>query len=184
MKIESVKKTLNGYLVNGSMLVPNNNNNIECLEVLEWIKQGGVVEPEFSKEQLLLNSKEKKLAEINQFHSSNEVKTLKIKIGQAQTYIGLTSEYRYLIDEQISLLEIRIKRGEVNPVWNYRNGITLQLNLEQLSNIRIYIGNLVDFNYNVKRNHEIAVLALTNIEAVTNYDFTKNYKLNQVLDFA
>lgn len=128
--------------------------------------------------------KAKKIANLNAFHESDAVKRLTIKIGAAQTYIRLESDYRYLIDEQIGLLELRIKKGEANPVWNYQNGITLPLNLSQLSDVRIYIGSLVDANFNAKRNHEKAINVLNSIEAVNAYDFTANYRLNQILPFS
>lgn len=132
----------------------------------------------------LNQAKQAKIAELNSFHDSPAVKLLTIKVGAAQTCIGLASDYRYLIDEQIGLLELRTKKGEANPIWNYRNGITLSLNLDQLSNVRIYIGSLVDFNFNVRRDHEKAINALSSLDAVTAYDFTANYRINQILNFA
>jgi hypothetical protein len=132
----------------------------------------------------LNQAKQAKINDLNLFHDSPAVKNLIIKSGTAQTYIGLAADYRYLIDEQIGLLELRIKQGEKNPIWSYRNGITLPLTLEQLSGIRVYIGSLVDFNFNARRDHETAIKGLKTVQAVNNYDFTKNYKLNQVLNFA
>jgi len=174
-----IKQTANGYLMNG-FLVPNDPKNSDYQKIQEWIAQGGDIEP-FD---YLSEAKIQKINDLNLFHDSPAVKNLIIKSGTAQTYVGLAADYRYLIDEQIGLLELRIKQGEKNPIWNYRNGITLPLTLEQLSGIRVYIGSLVDFNFNVRRDHETAIKGLKTVQAVNNYDFTKNYKLNQVLNFA
>jgi hypothetical protein len=50
--IETVKQQNNGYLVNGNMSVPNDERNTDCQAVLQWIADGGLVEPEFTAEEL------------------------------------------------------------------------------------------------------------------------------------
>lgn len=47
MKVKSVKRMKNGYLVNGSFFVPNTSDNADWKDIQEWIAGGGSVEPEF-----------------------------------------------------------------------------------------------------------------------------------------
>ena len=51
--INTVKIQSNGYLVNGSMSVPNEPSNRHYQDVQEWIANGGGVEPEFTEEEIL-----------------------------------------------------------------------------------------------------------------------------------
>lgn len=44
MQIETIKQLKNGYLVNGSMSVPNDTKNSDFQKIQKWIAEGGVVE--------------------------------------------------------------------------------------------------------------------------------------------
>lgn len=50
--IESVKAQNNGWLVNGNMSVPNDERNSDCQAVLVYIAEGGIVDDEFTAEEL------------------------------------------------------------------------------------------------------------------------------------
>lgn len=52
MKIESIKKQENGYLVNGNTYVPISEGNKDFLEIKNAISNGFTVEPEFTSEEL------------------------------------------------------------------------------------------------------------------------------------
>lgn len=52
MNIDTVKLQSNGYLVNNTMSVPNDTANSDYQKVQEWIKEGGIVAPEFTEEEL------------------------------------------------------------------------------------------------------------------------------------
>ena len=60
MNIEKIKQIQNGYLVNELIFVPNDPYNTDYQAVQEWIAEGGVVEPEFSLDELKI----KKIAEV------------------------------------------------------------------------------------------------------------------------
>ena len=68
--IKTIKQQSNGYLVNGSMSVPNEPANRHYKEVQEWIANGGVVEPEFTLDEL-------KIAKVNEletvYNNANEL---------------------------------------------------------------------------------------------------------------
>jgi len=50
--INTVKQQENGWLVNGNMSVPDDKGNRHYQEVQEWIAEGGVVEPQYTDEEL------------------------------------------------------------------------------------------------------------------------------------
>ncbi len=132
---------------------------------------------------LFEKAKTSKLAELNIFHDSKEVKYLIIKIGNLQTGIFVNQEYRYLIDEQRELLAIRKEAGEANPTWLYQNGVTLPLDLKTLNQIRLYIGKLTDDNFRAKANNIQAINNFKTIKELEKFDIKTNYRFNQILTF-
>ena len=48
MTISTVKLQSSGYLVNGTMGVPNDPANRHCADVLQWIAEGNTPAPEFT----------------------------------------------------------------------------------------------------------------------------------------
>ena len=130
---------------------------------------------------LLQNAKAQKINELNEFHSSPTVKQLTIKAGTLEAHIGLDSDSRYLLDEQINLLKFRTDLKEVNPTWTYQNGVSVPLNLSQLIGLRLYIGSLTDYNYKARRDAEKTINNLKTLDEIKNFDFKKNYKINQIV---
>jgi hypothetical protein len=125
--------------------------------------------------------KSQKINELNEFHASPEVKQLTIKAGTLEAHIGLDSDSRYLLDEQINLLKFRTDLKEVNPTWTYQNGVSVPLNLSQLIGLRLYIGSLTDYNYKARREAEKTINVLKTLDEIKNFDFKKNYKINQII---
>ena len=142
-----------------------------------------VANTEEQKEYYFEKAKQSKLAELDTFHDSKEVKYLIIKIGNLQTGIFVNQDYRYLIDEQRQLLAIRKEAGEANPTWLYQNGITLPLDLKTLNQIRLYIGKLTDDNFRAKANNIRAINNFKTIEELEKFDIKTNYRFNQILTF-
>ena len=134
-------------------------------------------------EYLLTQAKAQKINELNEFHNSDETRELTVKSGNRQTHINMKND-RALIDEQISNMECRIKLGEANPIWVYKNQIEVPLNYKALALIKLKIAEIVDFNFNVRRNSLIAIAPSKEksiekcIEEVKNFNFKKDYKIN------
>ena len=61
MTIEMVKIQGDGWLVNGSMSVPNDGGNSDYHDVQEWIAEGNTPEPEYTDAEIAANAQ----AEIN-----------------------------------------------------------------------------------------------------------------------
>lgn len=146
----------------------------------DWIN---ITNTEEGKNYFLQKAKEAKLAEINSFHDSKDVKYLTIKVGNLQTGIFVNQEYRYLIDEQRELLQIRKDAGEANPTWLYQNGITLPLDLKTLNQIRLYIGKLTDDNFRARANNIKSISNFKTIEELEKFDIKTGYRINQILTF-
>lgn len=176
MKLKELK---NGWEDNGSF-IPKDEGNNDYQAIKKYIAEGG----EYEKFDWLADAKTQKITELNEFHASPEVKKLTIKAGTLEAHIGLDSDSRYLIDEQISLLNYRVGKGEVNPSWTYQNGVSVPLNLNQLIGLRLYIGSLTDYNYKARREAEKTINNLKTIDEIKNFDFKKNYKINQIIPLA
>lgn len=61
MIIETVKLKEDGWLVNGTMFVPNAAGNNDCADVLAWIEEGNTPTAQFTDEEIAANTQ----AEIN-----------------------------------------------------------------------------------------------------------------------
>ncbi|CAB4150634.1 hypothetical protein UFOVP571_59 [uncultured Caudovirales phage] len=141
-------------------------------------------------EYLLSQAKTQKINELNEFHNSDETRELTLKSGDRQTHINMKND-RTLIDEQISNLNCRIKLGETDPIWVYKNQIEVPLNYKALALVKLKIAEIVDFNFNVRRDSLIFLNAITPskeksiekcIEEVKNFNFKKDYKINNIFE--
>jgi hypothetical protein len=177
MKIKELK---NGFFALNGSTVPNDLNNTDYQKIQEWIKSGGYYE----KFDYLKDAKDNKISQLYEFHASEAVKIFTIKLANgATTKISVDADTRYLLDEQITLLNYKKLEGEADPKWLYQNGIDMHLNLNSLIGIRKYIGALVDANFKAKKIHEKAIVILKTIEEIEKYDFKIGYRLNQILSF-
>jgi hypothetical protein len=148
---------------------------------VDWIN---ITDTDEAKVYLLQKAKDEKLGKLNEFHSSEAVKIFTIKLANgSSTKISVDADTRYLLDEQISLLNFKKMQGEADPKWLYQNGIEMPLNLTALIGIRLYIGALVDANFKAKKIHEKAIAILKTIEEIEKYDLKIGYRLNQILSF-
>jgi hypothetical protein len=154
---------------------------ISIEQMNDWVD---ISNTEEGKNYLLQKAKDEKLAEFNNFHASEAVKIFTIKLANgASTKISVDADTRYLLDEQISLLNLKKMQGEADPKWLYQNGIDMPLNYDNLVKIRLYIGDLVDSNFKAKKIHEKAIAILKTIEEIEKYDFKIGYRLNQIFSF-
>ena len=54
--ITTCKLNESGWLVNGTMLVPNDPSNRDCADVLAWIAEGNTPAPEFTDAEIAANT--------------------------------------------------------------------------------------------------------------------------------
>jgi hypothetical protein len=177
MFIETVKQTQNGYLINGSICVPNDPTNSDCQTVQKWIAEGGEVELEFT----LPESIDKKLQELDQYHY-NAVEIRQCKINN-YFILQLDSIGRSLIQEQILLLTQKIQLNliqEADAVFEYfYNGGSIEISLTQLRQLYVAMLNIVNSNYQNYKSEIYLIKNLGSVGAVETHDFTLNYLKNQ-----
>jgi len=97
MKIETVKKIGDCFLVNKSIHVPVNKNNYHYLLVEKWLK-ANKAESEFSEKELLESAKAAKVAKINKNCE------MEIEIGFYSTATSQKRFYRSNRDDQSNLI--------------------------------------------------------------------------------
>jgi hypothetical protein len=56
--ITSCKSQESGWLVNGTMSVPNDPANRDCQDVLQWIEEGNTPDPQFTSEEIAANAQQ------------------------------------------------------------------------------------------------------------------------------
>ena len=56
--ITSCKSQESGYLVNGTMSVPNDPANRDCADVLQWIEEGNTPDPQFTSDEIAANAQQ------------------------------------------------------------------------------------------------------------------------------
>lgn len=76
MQILKVKKTQLGFLINDLLNTPNDPNNSDYQRVQEWIKNGGIVEPEFTDQEIILIAKENKIQELKAIRDEKNIEPL------------------------------------------------------------------------------------------------------------
>jgi len=80
--IDTVKQQENGWLVNGNVSVPDDKSNRHYQEVQEWIADGGVVEPQYTDEELAKIEQDKINTEARDYLASTDwLEIRKMELG-------------------------------------------------------------------------------------------------------
>lgn len=177
MNIVKVKDKNNCFLVNEILSVPKDLGNTDYKEVLKWIENGGIVEPEFTLSEAIF----KKLENLDNYHF-NDIEIRQCKINN-YFILQLSGEGRSLIQEQISLLLQKIKLNlitEEDASFEYfYNGGSIEISLVQLRQIYVAMLDIVNSNYQNYKAETYTIKNLSTVEAVESHDFTVNYLKNQ-----
>ena len=101
MNIETVKEFESSYLVNDSISVPKDSSNRDCVQVEQWILDGGEVE----QEDLVQKAKDAKCAEICTLRDQKilEDSIRKSEADDAQDAINLMTKVGDIESEDITL---------------------------------------------------------------------------------
>ena len=105
MNIETVKIQGQGYLLNGTMLVPKADGNREYELIKEWLAQGNVPEPEFTEAEIAQQELEAKIAEAKAYLASTDFKMTvdyyaTLTPEQQEELIAKRAEARAFLKEQ------------------------------------------------------------------------------------
>ena len=182
MQITKVQHWRSGYKVNNQFFIPADEYNLDYQDVLTYINNGGIVEPEFTDEQLLNNAKSSKLKELSVYHDSPEVRILTINGIIA---LPLNSASRSLVNEQIINLNNEIELGDKTPttaIFNYYTGTTtIPINLENLKKVSVKMLSITNSNFTTYQKCLEEINNLQSISEVNAYDFKADYIKNSTL---
>ena len=125
--IETVKIKGSGYIVNSILSVPKADGNRYYEEIKKWIKDGGVLEPEFTDEELLNRAR---WAQISIVSKDCE---LDIVSGFNSSAIGAIHTYQSDRDDQLNLIGVvsggadDLFKCHDGSAWSYKPHTIAQL---------------------------------------------------------
>lgn len=186
MIINTVKELENSYLVNGVENIMKIYGATGYDKVQDWIAEGNTPDPEFTEAELLQNTKDDKIKELEIFHESDSARILTINnTFQVSTNFESTRKW---FNEIISDLknESYVTGASYTTVkfdWEISTGVWLPLNLEQLCQFKYAVFNITKTNFKQYRTHIKAIEALSSVEDINSYDFTQGYLLDNQLTF-
>jgi len=160
--IETVKIQGDGYLVNGTMSVPNTEGNRHYQEVLAWLSEGNIPEPEFTDAELLTNAKRQKKEELDT--AFQVASKLPVTVG-TKTYNGGKDSAQALRD-YIQL--VQESGGTEYQIWDTTNVISLYT-LTEANAIKLAVGAAVaqeEFILRNKKNLVDSALTVAEVEAI------------------
>lgn len=136
-----------------------------------------------SKEEVLSKAKQEKLAELDNFHDSDEVRNFKIKTPKNLFTFSTLSESRDLLVEQIDFNRNGIESGLIAPekagFLFFQVGKSEFISFNNLKFIYAKLMELVNTNFAIKLSHKTKINAIVNLEDLKKYDFKKGYIINQ-----
>lgn len=136
--------------------------------------------------ELLQEAKNKKIAELEAFHESDEARILTINDNfQVSTNYETTRKwFNEIIDDLENESDVTGKpHNEITFEWEIATGVWLPLKLSQLKQFKYAVFNITRVNFKQYRTHIKAIESLTTKTKVKNYDFKKGYLLNNKLNF-
>lgn len=171
MLIETVKEIQDIYLINSSISVPKDPKNKYFQEVIDWIASGGIVQPEFTDEELLQKAKDIKKLEINKQRDEAIDKDVLHTVGESDYYFqrSITAQLAWINAAQ-TMDDIVVNS------WITASNAVVDLSKEDLISICNHIRLRDATEYFQARKRKDAVLALTTIEEVNDYDITQVYE--------
>lgn len=183
MQITKVQNWQGGYKVNDQFFIPQDENNLDYQDILLYLDNGGIIDPEFTDVQLVAIAKSDKITELNTYHNSSEVRTLTIN---GTTAIALDSITRTLVNEQVIHLNNQIELGDKTAetaIFNYYTGSTfVPISLENLKKISVEMLSITNANYATYQNCLAQINNLETVATINNFDFEILYIKNSTIN--
>jgi hypothetical protein len=135
---------------------------------------------------LLQEAKNKKIAELEVFHESDEARILTIneKFQVSTNYETTRKWFNEIINDLENESDVTGKsHDEITFEWEIAIGVWLPLKLSQLKQFKYAVFNITRVNFKQYRTHIKAIESLTTKTKVKNYNFKKDYLLNNKLNF-
>ena len=136
--------------------------------------------------ELLQEAKNKKIAELEVFHESDEARILTIneEFQVSTNYETTRKWFNEIINDLENESDVTGKsHDEITFEWEVEAGVWLPLKLSQLKQFKYAVFNITRTNFKQYRTHIKAIESLTTKTKVKNYDFKKGYLLNNKLNF-
>lgn len=135
---------------------------------------------------LLEVAKQEKIKQLSNFHFTD----LAVREGTVNNVIPIsfTKEFRDILREQINKLDIQIQLGVVkkaNANFTYFYGQGSQvITYLQLQQLFLTVMQIVDTNFITYQTNINTINSLSSVEEVENFDYKKDYVLNQNINVA
>lgn len=113
MLIETVKQTQSGYLINGSISVPNDPTNSDCQIVQKWISEGGVVQPEFTTSEKTNNLRQSLIASRVKYLLDTDFRVLRF-IDEGTDYPNEIKAKRIRARQEINEIQAATTFAKIN----------------------------------------------------------------------
>jgi hypothetical protein len=136
--------------------------------------------------ELLQEAKNKKIAELEVFHESDEVRILTINnaFKVSTNYEKTRKWFNEIIYDLENESDVTGKsHDDIVFEWEIATGVWLPLKLSQLKQFKYAVFNITRVNFKQYRTHIKAIESLTTKTKVKNYNFKKGYLLNNELNF-
>ncbi len=137
-------------------------------------------------EYFLEKAKNKKIADLSNYHDSEETRNLKIKTSKNLFIYSTLRDARDILVEQIDANRNGIECGliDINKAGFlfFQNGKAEFILLNNLKLIYAKLMEIVNKNYATKLIHTTKISAITNLQDLEEYDFKKNYLANQIIE--
>ena len=155
-------------------------------DIIFAVYEASLANEEEQKEYFLEKAKNKKLADLNSYHDSEETRNLKIKTSKNLFIYSTLRDARDILVEQIDANRNGIECGliDINKAGFlfFQNGKAEFILLNNLKLIYAKLMEIVNKNYATKLIHTTKISAITNLQDLENYDFKKNYLANQIIE--
>ena len=134
----------------------------------------------------LNEAKNKKIAELEAFHELDEARILTINntFKVSTNYETTRKWFNEIIDDLENESDVTGKpHDDITFEWEIAIGVWLPLKLSQLKQFKYAVFNITRVNFKQYRTHIKAIELLTTKTKVKNYNFKKDYLLNNKLNF-
>lgn len=168
-------------------------NEIKTFEVDNYLQLSKNIRDQFDEatqveiDEFNLNeAKNNKIAELEAFHESDEARILTIneKFQVSTNYETTRKWFNEIINDLENESDVTGKsHNEITFEWEIATGVWLPLKLSQLKQFKYAVFNITRVNFKQYRANIKAIEILTRIKDVESHDFTKDYLLNNKLNF-
>ena len=136
-------------------------------------------------EYLLQKAKNKKLADLDNYHDSDEVRNFKIKTPKNLFIYSTLPDARNILVEQIDANRNGIECGLITidkaGFLFFQNGKAEFISLNNLKIIYAKLMEIVNKNFTIKLVHKTKIDKITNLQELESYDFKTDYLANQII---